>query len=63
MNGIGEGSKSISSSEKNHSQIEKESLAIMLGVKIFYQYIFGWHVTIVTDHKPLLGILSEEFHS
>ena len=63
MNGIGEGSKSVSSSEKNHSQIEKESLAIMFAVKIFYQYIFGWHVTIVTDHKPLLGILSEEFHS
>ena len=53
-------SRELSSSENNYSQIEKEGLAIIFAIKKFYQYIFGRHVTIVTDHKPLLGILSEE---
>ena len=48
------------SSEKNYSQIEKESLAIIFAIKKFQQYIFGRHVTIVTDHKRLLGILTKE---
>ena len=39
-------------SEKNYSQIEKESLAIILAIKIFHQYIFGRYATTVTDHKP-----------
>ena len=53
-------SRTLSSSEKNYSQIEQERLAIIFAIKKFHQYIFGRHVTIVTDHKPLLRILSEE---
>ena len=47
-------SRSLSSSEKNYLQIEKESLAIVCAVKKFHQYIYGCNFTIITDHKPLI---------
>ena len=34
-------SRTLSSSEKNYSQIEKESLAIIFMIKKVHQYIFG----------------------
>ncbi len=47
----------MSQAEKNYSQLDKEALAIMFGVKPFYMYVFGRHFEIHTDHKPLLGLL------
>ena len=44
----------------NYSQIEKEALTIVCTVKKFHQYLFGRHVLLYTDHKPLLGLLSEQ---
>lgn len=42
---------SLSSIERNYSQIGKEALSIALNVKQFYQYIRYFHL--VTDHKPV----------
>lgn len=40
--------------------IDKESLAIVFCIKKFKQYIKGRKFTILTDHKPLIFILSKK---
>lgn len=46
-------SKSMSQTQQNYAQIEKEMLAIVFGVQRFHQYLYGKIFTIETDHKPL----------
>lgn len=49
-------SKSLSQSEQNYAQIEKEMYAITFGCERFHQYIYGRMVTVESDHKPLEAI-------
>jgi len=46
-------SRSLNKHEKGYSQIDKEALAIMFGLRHFRSYLYGRHFTIWTDHKPL----------
>ena len=52
-------SRSLSQAERNYSQLEKEGLACVFGVKRFHTYVFGHTFELVTDHKPLLSLFSE----
>ena len=51
-------SRTLASAEKQYSQLDKEALAIIFGVKHFHQYIYGRSFTIVSDHRPLMHLLS-----
>ena len=53
-------SRSLASAEKNYSQLDKEALAIIFGVKRFHQYIYGRTFQLVSDHKPLMSILDAQ---
>ena len=52
-------SRTLNPAERNYAQIDREALAIIFGVKRFHKYILGQSIEIITDHKPLLGLLGE----
>lgn len=52
-------SKSLTDTQKNWSQIEKELFAIWFGCSRFHQYVYGQVVTVESDHKPLITIFKK----
>ena len=51
-------SRSLNQAECHYAQIEKEALAITWACERFSTYILGKHISIETDHKPLVPLLS-----
>ena len=52
-------SRTLAPAERKYSQLEKEGLAIIFGVKRFHSYLFGRRFTITSDHKPLRYLFKE----
>ena len=56
-------SKSLTPSEQNYTQIEKEMYGTLFGCKHFHQYLYGREVKVETDHRPLVQIVKKPRHS
>eukprot|EP00057_Strongylocentrotus_purpuratus_P006656 XP_011661130.1 PREDICTED: uncharacterized protein K02A2.6-like [Strongylocentrotus purpuratus] len=52
-------SRALTPAETRYSQIEKELLAQVFGLERHHDYVYGRKVTLLTDHKPLVDILSK----
>ena len=53
-------SRTLAATEQNYSQLNKEALAIIYGVKRFHEYLVGHKFTIVSDHKHLQYLFNEK---
>ena len=53
-------SEVFSEVEQRYAQIEPEALAIYNGLIECHNYIYGKRFTVVTDHKPLLGVFNKQ---
>ena len=59
-NPIAYASRTLNKSKANYSQLDKEALSIIFGLKKFNQYLFGRHFTLCCDNKALCSILGNK---
>ena len=55
-------SKALDEAQVKYTSIEKELLAVCFSCNRFHDYIFGKHVAVETDHKPLVSIMVKPIH-
>lgn len=55
-------SRSLTETEKQWAQIEKEMNAILYACTKFHNYIYGRRITVHTDHKPIVSIMNKEYN-
>ena len=53
-------SKSLMGTEHRYSNIEREALGILHGLKKFHHYCFTREVFVITNHKPLESIFKKD---
>ena len=59
MRPVAYASQSLTDVEKRYAKIEREALAVLYGLQKMHTYIYGRHVTVATDHKPLLTVFTK----
>lgn len=52
-------SRALTRTEQNYAQIEKELLAVVFSLEKFHDYTYGRHVTVHSDHRPLVSIVKK----
>ena len=52
----------ITQTQSNYSNLERECLAVVHGIRRFNHYLFGKPFVVVTDHKPLEMIFRKPIH-
>ena len=52
-------SRSLTSSERNYCQLEKETLSIVFGCSRFHEYVYGRFFEVYNDHLPLKPIFNK----
>jgi hypothetical protein len=57
---IGFYSKSMSKAQRNYAVVEKELLAVVMGIEHFHQYLYGSQFKVFTDHRPLSWLLEKK---
>ena len=53
---IANASKTLSETQRNYSQIQKEALSIIFALRKFNHFLYGRKFILVTDYKPLLSL-------
>ena len=53
-------SRALTDVEKRYSQTDREMLSAFYGVENFHLYVQGAPFKLITDHKPLLGIVKSQ---
>lgn len=53
-------SQSLTDSQRNHPQLEKEALALVTTVERFHKFLWDRKFILQTDHKPLVALLQTE---
>jgi len=56
-------SRSLTASERNYTQIEKELIAIVFACEKINRYIYGKQMTVQSDHKPLESVFRKPISS
>eukprot|EP00794_Sanderia_malayensis_P007649 gene7649-8489_t len=51
--------RTLTPAEQNYSQIEKKLLVQVFGLEHHHTYLYGREITLWTDHKPLVSIISK----
>ena len=52
--------KGLASAEQRYSNIKREALGILHGLKKFHHYCFAREVSIIINHKPLVAIFKKD---
>ena len=50
--------KTLSPTQRRYSQIQREALAVIFGLKKFHHFLYGRKFILVTDHKPLVAMFN-----
>ena len=55
-------SRSLTQSEQNYAQIEKETLSVLFACEKFKEYLYGQDFIVENDHQPLKAIFSKSLN-